>query len=328
MKATAEWQKFALFCHRLAAMLNAGISLAPALQMLSEDEAIPEFRRNIDYVRRALANGTSFCSALRYVLPLEYRTTICRLEHIPDIPEFLTRLGDRVKHRADVVGTVLKDIIYPMLVISSTVGMVVFFVSVLVPRYSEFFVGAGIPLPPVLKGLMGVSEFLSSPLVYIGGCGTGASLLFFGRNRVVSWLKSRAGQGDGRADLFWMLGLLLRARVPLVKALDVVDPRDPRLTRQWCVFRKALVTTGEFAENAYLYLGLTRFQREMILCGERSAGLASALVSVATDLTESDAAQFKRSMAWVQPVMLVISGLTILMSIYVTLAPVTALANI
>jgi type II secretory pathway component PulF len=327
MQATAEWRKFALFCHRLAAMLRTGIGLVQAIDMLVLDELDPKEKRKLDLFRLALYSGVPFPQALRYVIPYEYRASVCRLDQVPDIPEFLSRLGAHVTERSDVVGTVLKQAVYPMVLIGSTVATVLFFILGLVPRYVDFFIGSGLPLPGILRGLMVVSTGLSSPgFAGIGGV-CGVVLVGWGGRRSIRWFKQRVGGGDGRSDLFWMLGIMLQSGVPLIKAVDVVSPSDRDIEARWRNFRLALLGSGRLAENAYLYLGLTRYQRELILCGERSGSLAVSLIDVASDLVAADQAQLKQTVAWIQPVMLAISAVTIVFSVYITMIPVTSLIN-
>ena len=327
MNATAEWRKFALFCQRLAAMLRTGIGLIQAIDMLVLDELDLKEKRKLDLFRRALYSGVPFPQALRYVIPYEYRASVCRLDQVPDVPEFLSRLGAHVTARSDVVGTVLKQAVYPLVLIASTASTVLFFILVLVPRYADFFNESGLPLPGILRVMMILSTGLSSPVFAVISSVFAVGLVLFGGLRTIRWFKQRVGGGDGRADLFWILGIMLQSGVPLIKAVEVVSPSDKTIEQRWRNFRLALLGSGRLAENAYLYLGLSRYQRELILCGERSGRLAVSLIDVAADLVAADQAQLKQTVAWVQPVMLAISAVTIVFSVYITMIPVTSLIN-
>lgn len=328
MRITAEWRKFALFCRRLAAILQTGVPLLQAIEILQLDEADRTSRQQLDRFRDELFRGTSFPQALRHLVPDEYRRSICQLDHVPDLGVFLTRLSEHVTQRADSLDGLVKQLGYPLMLVMTTMGTVLFFIFGLVPRYLEFFSDSNLPIPLVIMWLTSISLGLRHPVIgpLIGVIVLG--VCFFGFRYAYRWVKKWGGGGDSRADLFWMIGLMLNSGIPLRKAVTVVAPRDPILKHQWNTFLRALMDSGRFSENAHLYLGLTRYQRELLLCGERSGFLGDALLSFAEDLIEIDKGNMSRSIALVQPIFLVISAVVIVASIYMTMIPVISMVNL
>ena len=156
--ASADERSFSLglFSQELLMLLEAGLSVVEAIETLSEKESKPGRRRLLGEIVRHLYEGQSLSQALEQfpsIFPPLYIATVHASEQSGDLP---VALGRYVSYQAQL-DTVKKKIvsaaIYPLLL--STVGLLVmvFLLAYVVPRFSRIFGEIGGPVP-VMSRLM------------------------------------------------------------------------------------------------------------------------------------------------------------------------------
>ena len=146
-----------LFTEQLAHLLTAGMTLDEALGILEKRLKQPKLHGLSAGLHRALVDGRSLSQALRdyprIFSPL-YVNLVSAGEASGALPEILKRL---VRHLADVKSLrdrVSQALLYPAVLVVAGIGLIVIFMTVMVPKLTEFFKGTGQPLPPATRLLV------------------------------------------------------------------------------------------------------------------------------------------------------------------------------
>lgn|GEM_PF-2898448 len=319
-----EWKQFELLCHRLSVMMSGGISLHRSLQFLIDDAPGYLHRRQLTLLKSELERGAPFSRAFRYILPVDFSGQYGTIDHLPNIILFLDRWKVRVAGRRQTVIEMRKRWIYPAILMVSTLSTMVFFVGILVPRYIDFFNQSNTPVPGIISLLMRVRSGCQSP-IGVGACiGLGVVLLPVFRKKWAGWISSGGAVNNSISDTFWMIGLLLQSGVSLSDAMGSLQ-RGRYVPKNWVSFEASVRHTGAFSDSAYLHLSLSKYHRELLRCGESSGDLSGALFAVSTELETYAIERTQRNLSYVQPCLILVSAGIILMSVYITMAPVTSL---
>ena len=146
-----------LFTEQLAHLLTAGMTLDEALGVLEKRLKQPKLHGLSASLHRALVDGRSLSQALRdfprIFSPL-YVNLVSAGEASGALPEILKRL---VRHLADVKSLrdrVSQALLYPAVLVVAGIGLILVFMTVMVPQLTKFFKGTGQPLPAATRLLV------------------------------------------------------------------------------------------------------------------------------------------------------------------------------
>ncbi len=152
-----------LFTEQLAHLLSAGMTLDEALGVLVRRLKQPRLQSLSRGLHRALVDGRSLSQALRdyprIFSPL-YVNLVSAGEASGSLAEILRRL---VAYLADVKALrdrVMQALLYPAVLVVAGIGLIVTFMTVMVPKLTGFFKGTGQPLPPATRLLVNANEII------------------------------------------------------------------------------------------------------------------------------------------------------------------------
>ena len=150
-----------LFTEQLAHLLGAGMTLDEALGVLEKRLKQPRLQALSKGLHRALIDGRSLSQALRdyprIFSPL-YVNLVSAGEASGALAEILRRL---VAHLADIKNLrdrVQQALLYPAVLVVAGIGLVITFMTVMVPKLTDFFKGTGQPLPGATRLLVNANE--------------------------------------------------------------------------------------------------------------------------------------------------------------------------
>lgn len=146
-----------LFTEQLAHLLSAGMTLDEALGVLVRRLKQPRLQALSKGLHRALVDGRSLSQALRdyprIFSPL-YVNLVSAGEASGALSEILKRL---VAYLADVKALrdrVQQALLYPAVLVVAGIGLIITFMTVMVPKLTGFFKGTGQPLPGATRLLV------------------------------------------------------------------------------------------------------------------------------------------------------------------------------
>jgi type II secretory pathway component PulF len=152
-----------LFTEQLAHLLSAGMTLDEALGVLVRRLKHPRLQGLSRGLHRALVDGRSLSQALRdyprIFSPL-YINLVSAGEASGALAEILKRL---VAYLADVKALrdrVQQALLYPAVLVVAGIGLIITFMTVMVPKLTGFFKGTGQPLPGATRLLVNANALI------------------------------------------------------------------------------------------------------------------------------------------------------------------------
>ena len=286
-----------LFSIELMSLLDAGLNLVEALQTLAEKEAPGERREVLAGLLAAINRGEPFSRAVAaspwHFSPL-YVATIKASERTGNIKESLGRYIAYQEELERVKKKVVSASIYPAILVvvgALVLGFLMFYV---VPRFASVYEDMSGSLPLFSRLLLAFGNFVGShalPLgiAFISAIGTAAWA--FTRPAFRSWLNRRLWQipalGERMkvyqlARLYRTAGMLLRAGIPAVRALEMVQGLLAAHLRPQLGAARKQIEQGQPMSAALGAAGLaTPVATRMMLVGEKSGDMGRMLGEIA-----------------------------------------------
>jgi type IV pilus assembly protein PilC len=335
-RGRVKMRDFIIFNQELIALLKAGLPVVHSLELLIERQESATLRRVLLEVRERVNAGAAISDAFAEqadLFPRLYWTSLKAGEKSGEIESVLRRYVKYQKTVMSLARKVIATLVYPSILIVISIVLITILMTVVIPRFQEFFSDFEAQLPLLTVIVMNTAKFLRANIAFFFA---GAAALFFFGSR---FLKSPRGAEWGDSVILKIpvvggifqrfaitqftrsLATLLGGGTPLVPALEnaaaavgnryvsrrvaEVIPRVREGGELW----KALEGTGIF----------TNLTIEMVKVGEASGALEEMLSSVSDFYDEEIDLLLGRVISFVEPAILVIMGgviMTILLSVY------------
>lgn len=327
---------FLVFNQELVALLKAGLPIVQAFTLLHDRQKNPTLLRVLGDVGDRIKSGSSISEAFAEegdLFPRLYATSLKAGEKSGEIEGVLRRYLKYQRTLLAVTRKVASTLVYPVILIALSVVLIGILMTVVIPRFQEFFKDFEADLPLLTVLVVRTATFLRGNIVWIGA---GAAAAVFVSLR---WVETPAGALARDAFVLKVpfvggilsrfaisqftrsLATLLGGGTPLVPSLESAAEaignrfvarrvRDvvPRV-REGGELWKALELTGIFTDLTI----------EMVKVGEASGALEDMLTSVSDFYDEEIDTLLSRVISFVEPAILVIMGgviVVILLSVY------------
>ncbi len=164
LKRGTPSQKHVLdFTTQLAVMIRAGINLRAALEGIAEQTTHVAFRKVIFQLKTDVEGGKQFSEALakhpKLFNPL-YLNMVRASEMSGQFAKMLDRIAGYTAQQLETRKMVVGAAIYPGIIGTLAVGVTVFLLTFVLPKFYAVFEGKEDVLPWATKFLMGVSKFM------------------------------------------------------------------------------------------------------------------------------------------------------------------------
>jgi type II secretory pathway component PulF len=256
-----------LFTEQLAHLLGAGLTLDESLKILAQRLRQPRLRGLSTNLHRALIDGRSLSQALgEYprIFPPLYVNLVSAGEASGALPKILLRLSEHLSSLQVLRDKVRGAMLYPAVLVVAGLGLIVAFMTVMVPKLTGFFHGTGQPLPAATQLLISTN----AAIVHYWWVAPLAGFLAFSAHRAFT----RSPEGRLAWDaLMWRLplfSLIMRYRFFVQFAQTLGTLCDNGLT-----MLRALELLEEISGNAWVR-ARTQDARQAVIDG---ASLSQAL---------------------------------------------------
>lgn len=225
-----------VFCRQFNSILNAGVTILNALNMLSEQTENKVLREAIKQVQIDVEKGESLTVAMSkhaQTFPPIMIHMVEAGEASGSLEVAFERLAVQFEKQAKTSGLIKKAMVYPCVVVVVAIVVVIVMLVVVFPQFEEMFEQVGGDLPAITKIVMSLSEFVQHFwwLLIILNVG-----LIFG---FITFKKSESGQQflsklalnmpvvrglttkSSSATLARTLSTLLAAGITLVDAVEI-----------------------------------------------------------------------------------------------------------
>ena len=297
-------QELAMYTHQLANLLKAGMPLIMALRSMESlsTRGIPsQVSRQL---KQDVTEGRSLSDSMArqsHVFPDLVINMVRAGEQSGALEEVLRRQSVHFERFAEVQSKFKAAMIYPAVVCVVGGALVIFFMTVMLPKFMTLFDNTRIELPALTRMLISISNFLSG-YWWALLLASVASVVLFRRYRATP--SGRAGLdrlvmklpvvgGVVRLNLFGQfartLSTLLQNGVPVLQALRITEQVIPNVVLKEAISRtREAVTDGKTLAQPLAKSRLfPQLMIDLIKIGEETGDVPSSLANLA-DMYEND----------------------------------------
>jgi type II secretory pathway component PulF len=255
-----------LFTEQLAHLLGAGMTLDEALGILVRRLKQPSLQALAKSLHRSLVDGQSLSQALRgyprIFSPL-YVNMVAAGEASGSLSEILRRLTVHLSDVKALRDRVRQALVYPAVLVVAGIGLIIVFMTVMVPQLTSFFSESGQQLPLSTRMLLSANHALTHywwVAVVVGGALFGLYKSFTGtQDGLRAWdrfILRIPGYGTTRRYSFYAqfartMGTLVANGVTMLKALELLqDISGNEYIRQQMGKVRTAVVDGASLSNA------------------------------------------------------------------------------
>ena len=151
----------ALLTRQLATLLRSGLPLEESLQAVAEQTEKPRVQRIVLGVRSKVVEGHPLADGLRdfpQAFPEIYRATVSAGEQSGKLDQVLERLSDYTESRQVMGQQVSNALVYPIVLLVLSFGIVSFLLAYVVPQVVAVFQSSNQELPVATRVLIGMSD--------------------------------------------------------------------------------------------------------------------------------------------------------------------------
>jgi type IV pilus assembly protein PilC len=344
-RKTISIDRFLLFNQELLALVKAGLPIVQSLDIMLERQKNPRFQEVLSEIKEKIKSGVALSDAFASygsMFPPIYSTSLRAGERSGDLEGVLKRFLRYQKLISALRRKVVGAMIYPSVIIFVSLVMVFIMLTVVIPKFSEFYQGFGAALPPFTAALISLSFLVrtNAPLILA----VVATVFFLIRR----W--SRSGGGGVRFDAIKLriplvgnvlrkfailqftqsLGTLLGGGTPMVPAIEIASQSVTNKLISTRVFDivqrvregeplwRSLETTGVMSDLAV----------EMIKVGESTGALVEMLSNVSEFYDEEIESTLSRMVALIEPIILIGIGIVVAILLYAFYLPLFRLTSV
>jgi type IV pilus assembly protein PilC len=321
-------RQFLAFNQELLVLLRSGLPMMQVLDATLERLDAGPLRKAVQQIREAVKGGARLSEAFArfpQLFPHLYIASLQAGEQTGDLPVTIQRYVDYQKRVEQIKGKVKMAAFYPVLLCLAAMGVLIFMVLYVVPKFADIYGDAKVALPWVTRLLIASASFMTDHYLLLPA----APLLLFilvRRVRVKPGLRLVVDRWKLRlvflGPLFLeyallnftrTLATLLASGVPLVSAMKMsrktlnnsyLESRLEQATER--------ITEGKSPAGALDEAGFfPSLALRMVMAGERSGALQEMLLEVAGYYENQVEERLGRLSSLIEPVMMLLIGLLI-----------------
>ena len=326
---------FLIFNQQLLTLLKAGLPILASLDLLIKRQKDGYFRSLLQNVRERVKGGESLSEAFsaQNVFPKIYTTTLMAGEKSGNMEEVLTRYINFQKLTLTFKKKLVVSLVYPALLVSVVLIMLVFLVTYVVPQFAKLYQDLNAELPAVTLLMLNIgthaqayAPFMAIAVVVIAIVVWRWKATDSGRAWIDKVLLGFPMIGDilikHQVSTFSrMLSTLLAGGMPLVPCLETAgasmsSAKVVKGITEAAVRVREGQTLAHSLEEQKMFPELSV---EMIEVGESTGALPAMLNSVAEFYEEDVQTALGAAMALIEPIILIIMAVFvggILISLY------------
>lgn len=313
-----------IFFRQTALMLRAGYTLVSALDACYE--MVPKFRlrRAIGRMSDEIRKGSNFSAMLKKEKKL-FTPMIANLvasgEQSGNLDSILDRLAESLERSKELKRQLVSAMVYPTFVVMASVGVVIFLVVGVIPRFAKFLTARAVDLPASTQMLMDISAWAIDYGKFIAGIGGGSVFLILAAYTTIPGKRVidkviLAIPVVGTAVLFaamaqagWSLSMLLQSGVTALESLRITSGVIGNLAVSDCFKRAAAgLLSGRPLSKTFEQPHIPLMMRHMAAVGESSGQLDTVMYGVGEYYQQELSAKVKLISSMVEPILILMVG--------------------
>src|SRR5437016_1686047 len=171
-KKVISTERFLLFNQELLALVKAGLPILQSFDIMLERQKDVRFREVLADIRDKVKSGVSLSDAFASygdAFPPIYATSLRAGERSGDLEGVLKRFLRYQKMIVNLRKKVVAALIYPLVLVSLSAGMVFVMMTYVIPRFAEFYQGFNAELPVFTRLMITLANALRNHIVLFFG---------------------------------------------------------------------------------------------------------------------------------------------------------------
>jgi type IV pilus assembly protein PilC len=327
-KKKVTYTDISIFSWQLYTMVNAGLPLLSALKIIINQITNERMKEVLIEIHKKVEEGSAFSETLKEH-PRIFSRLYVQMVHAGEVggvlDNLLLKLALFYENQAEVKERIRSAMIYPMVLGVICVGVIVFMITFVLPRFAVVFEDIGAEVPPVTQVLMGLGGLLRS-YWYVFFIAFGILGVF-----VSNFIKTEAGRysfdklmlnlpGIGNlvrkttaSQFTQILAVMVAAGIPILTTLEVVtDTLENKVIIKALHDVTARVGEGKSIAQPLAESGVfPDMVVNMIHVGEETGSLEEILTKVSDFYNREVDSAIKAFTKVIEPVMIVFMTIVI-----------------
>ena len=159
--APVKQRELMIFTRQLATLIDAGLPLLQSLTVLGKQEPNPNLRATIEALGEAVQGGATFSEALAAYPRLFNKlfVNMVKAGELGGVLEVvLKRLAEYQEKANKLRGKITSAMVYPCIILTIAVGILVFLMLVIVPKFKGMFESQNMELPALSEFVFNFSD--------------------------------------------------------------------------------------------------------------------------------------------------------------------------
>lgn len=316
------------FTHQMSIMIQTGVPISEALESVAEQTGSEHFRAILNDVAQNVNTGCSLSAALmrhERVFGHLMISLIQASEASGTMGTMLERISTYLTKERQTVKKVRGALMYPIFMLFMAIGVTIFLLLFVLPRFSKIYEGRGAALPAPTRILIAASDWMINGwYLWIGAIvATIIGCLYLrtipsGR-RFFDYLKLRTPVIGSLFSQFYItratqtMGTMISAGVPMLEMIQITRrvTRNVFYSELWDQVDSRLQQGAQLSEAIYDSELIPKSISRMISSGEKAGRLGQTMERIAT-FTEVDFDEsVRRATQFIEPIMIVVMGLIV-----------------
>jgi len=334
-----------VFTRQLSALIGGGVTLDKALRVIGDQSSNSQLKEHAFTLASRVEEGFSFTEALKEFpqsFDRLYISLVSAGERSGDMVGILDKTSSYLERKSKIQQDITGALIYPAVLISFAFIIVVLMLVFVVPSVVNQFTNLNQELPLLTKWLIGVSNFISGPALWITLTLAMSLLLafrFFGAKKThttmdrflirVPLLKGFIINSN-LARFTSSLSILRNNDIPIVEALDIstTTVSNSHLRRNLEKSLRKVSEGDSLAKSLSSVPQIPPLVTQMVDSGERSGELENMLAKSAEFLDLEFQQSTKLAMNLLEPMVVVIMGSIVAGIVVAVLLPLIQMNNL
>lgn len=332
------------FTEQLALLLETGTPLVSALDLIAVQADNSGLKAAVESIANAVREGSTFASALRAhpeAFPSTYATLVEASEQGGYLDRVLRHLLDMENKRDEMQATMVSAFTYPAFLMTFSLGVVVFILGVVFPKFADLFASIANELPATTKVLMAISNVIAEHTLWlILGIGVALLMAIYALTRpgtiasLLAFAEKIPGIGGLMSEFYLtqsmrLISLSLANGVTLVSAIEACEGAvaSPKFNGFLQGLRERVTEGRDFAGGFSEATFVPALARQMIVTGEQSGKLELVTRRIADHYQEHLERRLKALSKIVEPVMLLVMGVVVGLIVSSLILPIFKLSR-
>jgi type IV pilus assembly protein PilC len=314
--------------NQLAIMVDTGINLATALDGIASQQENPTLKAVLNDLKSRVEGGEDFSAALARHPKCFDRTFVALIkasEQTGSLAEILEQIADYLRKESENRAKVRAAMAYPMVMLVLAIGVTIFLLTYVMPKFEPLFNRKGVKLPTPTIVMIAVSNALIHYwYAWLIGAVAITVGIYFGRRtqpgrQLIDWLKINmpiVGPMFRKVTIsrsIRTLGTMVQSGVSMLDAirLSAEVAGNYYYERSWLHVLDEITNGNRICEALS---GNTLFPRtliQMIGSGEETGKLDQVLQKVSTYYDREVETSLKTVTSMIEPLMIVVMGVVV-----------------